>query len=444
MAVSGGSNDLMHVGPGTLMGNFMREYWLPALISTELTADGDPVRLKLLGEQLIAFRDSSGRVGVMDHRCPHRCASLFLGRNEENGLRCVYHGWKFDVEGNCVDKPNVPAAWEFKQKVSAKAYRAVERGGVVWVYMGNSQEAPPPFPQLEILLASDEEIGVQFVHRDCSYLQSLEGDIDTSHFGFLHAGHVDLDDVPDGHPIRAAVAIRAPEYHVADAPWGTSYGAYRPDDGGGTYWRFANFIFPFWTQQPQGLFSENVHARAWVPLDDHNCMWVNLYWKRGDIQAARPRPPLKSGKALGGETMEFPYAPNTTDWLGRWRVSATAENDWLIDREAQRNGEIYTGITNIHLQDQAVTESMGPITDHTLEHLCPSDLMIARTRRRLLQAAQAFAEGRQPAPGVMNPEIFRDSRSGFFTTSEDAPWQQLYAEKLREAVRIPLRSEAAE
>jgi phthalate 4,5-dioxygenase len=180
-------NDLMHVGPGTLMGKFMREYWLPGLVSTELVADGDPVRFKLLGEHLIAFRDSSGKVGVLDHRCPHRCASLFLGRNEQNGLRCVYHGWKFDTDGNCVDQPNVPVAWQAKQKVRAKAYRVQERGGVVWVYMGESQQSPPPLPQLEILLAPDHEIGVQFVHRSCNYLQSLEGDIDTSHFGFLHA-----------------------------------------------------------------------------------------------------------------------------------------------------------------------------------------------------------------------------------------------------------------
>jgi phthalate 4,5-dioxygenase oxygenase subunit len=437
-------NDLMHVGPGTLMGKFMREYWLPGLVSTELVADGDPVRFKLLGEHLIAFRDSSGKVGVMDHRCPHRCASLFLGRNEQNGLRCVYHGWKFDTDGNCVEQPNVPVAWQAKQKVRAKAYRVQERGGVVWVYMGESQQSPPPFPQLEILLAPDHEIGVQFVHRSCNYLQSLEGDIDTSHFGFLHAGHVELDDVPFDHPIRSTLTNRAPEYHVADTPWGTSYGAYRDGESGGTYWRFANFIFPFWTQQPQGEFSENVHVRGWVPLDDDNCMWVNLYWQRGDVQAARPRAPLKSGKLLGGETLDFPYLPNTTEWLGRWRMKAQPENDWLIDRRAQRENEIYSGISNLHLQDQAVTESMGPIVDHSLEHLCPSDLMVARTRRRLLQAAKSFVEGKAPAPGSQNPEIFRDARSGFFTTNESVPWQQLYAEHLKQAVRIEAQPQAAE
>src|SRR5262245_27910081 len=137
------SEILTRVGPGTPMGNLMRQYWVPALKSSELVADGDPVRFRILCEDLIAFRDTQGRVGVMDHRCPHRCASLFFGRNEEGGLRCVYHGWKFDVEGNCLDMANVPPHQDFKHKVHAKAYKVTERGGIVWVYMGERQVAPP-------------------------------------------------------------------------------------------------------------------------------------------------------------------------------------------------------------------------------------------------------------------------------------------------------------
>jgi len=137
------SDDLVRVGPGTVMGELMRQYWIPAVMSSELERDGAPMRLMLLGERLIGFRDSAGKVGVMDHRCPHRCASLFLGRNEGNGLRCVYHGWKFDVEGKCVDMPSVPVHQDFKGKVSTKAYRVTERAGVVWVYMGAAAEAPP-------------------------------------------------------------------------------------------------------------------------------------------------------------------------------------------------------------------------------------------------------------------------------------------------------------
>ena len=211
------SVELTRVGPGTVMGQLMREYWIPALMSSELARDGAPLRLMLLGEKLIAFRDSAGRVGVMDHRCPHRCASLFLGRNEEGGIRCVYHGWKFDVSGACLDMPNVPPQQDFKHKVKAKAYRAVERGGVIWVYMGSRAKALP-LPALEILDVPEHEVGMIFIQRDCNYLQALEGDIDTSHFGFLHAGHVDPDDLEESDPIHHTVASRAPEYHIPIRP----------------------------------------------------------------------------------------------------------------------------------------------------------------------------------------------------------------------------------
>ena len=191
--------ELTRVGPGTVMGDLMRCYWIPALMSSELVSDGPPVRLMLLGEKLIAFRDSAGRVGVMDHRCPHRCASLFLGRNEEGGIRCIYHGWKFDVAGNCVDMPSLPPPG-FKEKIKARACQVVERAGVVWVYMG-SRAAAPPLPAFEILDLPEDEIRVSFIQRECNYLQALEGEIDTSHFGFLHAGHVDPDDLAEDEPV---------------------------------------------------------------------------------------------------------------------------------------------------------------------------------------------------------------------------------------------------
>ena len=259
--------ELTRVGPGTVMGDLMRCYWIPALMSSELVSDGPPVRLMLLGEKLIAFRDSAGRVGVMDHRCPHRCASLFLGRNEEGGIRCIYHGWKFDVAGNCVDMPSLPPPG-FKEKIKARACQVVERAGVVWVYMG-SRTVAPPLPAFEILDLPEDEIRVSFIQRECNYLQALEGEIDTSHFGFLHAGHVDPDDLAEDEPVFNTVINRAPEYHLADTPWGTQYAGYREVGPGRTYWRFGNFLFPFWTQAPNGEFDSHAHGRAWVPIDDH-------------------------------------------------------------------------------------------------------------------------------------------------------------------------------
>jgi phthalate 4,5-dioxygenase oxygenase subunit len=434
MTMASDGVELTRVGPGTVMGQLMREYWIPALISSELARDGAPLRLMLLGEKLIAFRDSAGRVGVMDHRCPHRCASLFLGRNEEGGIRCIYHGWKFDVTGRCLDMPNVLPHQDFKHKVSAKAYRAVERAGIVWVYMGARAEAPP-LPAFEILDVPDGEVGAAFIQRDCNYLQALEGDIDTSHFGFLHAGHVDPDELDADDPIRHTVAIRAPDYHLADTAWGTTYAGYRVAGPGRTSWRFGNFLFPFWTQVPNGEFGRHVQVRGWVPLDDEHTMYVVLWWKRGVSAMTLKDPAFKDGTPVGGMGRRNEFLPNTTDWLGRFRLAANAGNDWGMDRAAQHDNAIFSGIESIHLQDQAVTESMGAILDHTLEHLAPSDLMITRTRRRLLLAARALRDKGVPPPGVDNFEVFRDARGGYFVSGDANGWQDAYAEQLAAASR---------
>jgi phthalate 4,5-dioxygenase len=413
----------------------MRCYWIPALMSSELVCDGTPVRLMLLGEKLIAFRDSAGRVGVMDHRCPHRCASLFLGRNEEEGIRCIYHGWKFDVAGNCVDMPSLPPPG-FKEKVKARAYKVVERAGVVWVYMGTRAEAPP-LPAFEILDIPEDEVKVAFIQRDCNYLQALEGEIDTSHFGFLHAGHVDVDDLAEDEPVRNTVINRAPEYHLADTDWGTQYAGYRECAPGQTYWRFGNFLFPFWTQAPNGEFGTHMHARGWVPLDDEHTMFVFLWWKKAVHAGSLPQPAFKDGSLIGGTGRGNKLLPNTTDWLGRWRMAANAGNDWQIDREAQQSNRIYSGIDGIHLQDQSITESMGPIVDHEFEHLAPSDQMITRTRRRLLTAARALREKGVTPPGVDNPEVYRGARSGYFVSPNRSPWRELYANQLAASVHPP-------
>jgi phenylpropionate dioxygenase-like ring-hydroxylating dioxygenase large terminal subunit len=189
-------------------------------MSSELVADGDPMRLMLLGEKLIAFRDSAGRVAIMDHRCPHRCASLFFGRNEQGGIRCVYHGWKFDAEGRCTDMPNLPAHQDFKDKVRAKAYRTAERNGLIWVYMG-AEDIAPPLPDLEATLLPAEDASITMMQRECNWLQALEGDIDTSHFSWLHFGSVKVEDIDPASTSRYNALNRAPEYHTADTDWGT-------------------------------------------------------------------------------------------------------------------------------------------------------------------------------------------------------------------------------
>ena len=427
------SEAMTRVGPGTPMGELMRQYWLPALSSNELKLDGDPVRIVLLGEKLIAFRDSSGRVGVMDHRCPHRCASLFFGRNEHDGIRCIYHGWKFDVEGNCLDMPNVSNGNEIKEKIHAKAYKALDRNGMIWVFMG-PQDQVPPYPLLEAALIPEGEASIRFVQRNCNWLQALEGDIDTSHFGFLHAGSAEPEDFQDDHPMRHTVTNRAPEYHVADTDWGTSYGAYRLEENGSMSWRIANFVFPFWTQAPNSDFLTNVGVRAWVPMDDEHTMVVLISWKKST--GAYTGMPLKNGKAIPGFAPTIDYLPNTNDWFGRWRPIARWENDFEIDRDAQRQNIIYSGIKMVFMQDQAVTESMGGMTDHAFEHLVSSDQMIARTRRRVLKAALSLQDEGKLPPGVSNPEAMWRARSGTFHTEAHEDWQVAYEKNLKNAVRV--------
>ena len=183
-------NELMcRVGPGTPMGNYIRQYWIPSTVPSSLLAAPDcpPLRVRLLGENLIAFRTTSGSVGMVANACPHRGASLFFGRNEEEGLRCVYHGWKFDVDGNCVDMPSEPAESNFRSKVKATAYPCREVNGMVWTYMG-PREVPPPLPEFEYNTAPEEMVQhPRFVFYDCNWMQSMEGDIDSSHIDYLHS-----------------------------------------------------------------------------------------------------------------------------------------------------------------------------------------------------------------------------------------------------------------
>jgi len=422
-------DNITRVGPGTMMGQLMRQYWIPAVLSAELEADGEPMRLMILGEKLVAFRDTHGRVGIMDHRCPHRCASLFLGRNEAGGLRCIYHGWKFDTAGNCLEVPSVPAHLDFKEKIHAKAYRTAERNGLIWVYMGERAQ-PPALPQIEATMVANSEIWM--LQRECNWLQALEGDIDTARVGFLHVGSVLPEELDDDHPMRPTVLNRAPEYRVADADWGTTYGAYRLNDDDQMSWRVANFLFPFWSQTPNVRFASRAIARAWVPMDDEHVMLFNI---TGGSDEGNPAytTTTKDGRPLFGSPIK--YLPRTTDWFGRWRSAENASNDWGMDREAQRNNVYYSGIPNLSMQDQSVTESMGKITDHELEHLCPSDLMISRTRRKLLVTARALRDNGVIPPGVDDPAVFYRARSGCYLHAAASEFLDAYRDQLKEATR---------
>jgi len=415
---------LCRVGPGTLMGNLMREYWLPALLSSELPAvDSDPVRVMLLGEPLIGFRDSNGKVGLLANHCPHRGASLFFGRNEAAGLRCVYHGWKFATDGTCIDMPNEPAESDFRTRVKAVAYQTQERNGIVWTYMGPRQ-TPPPLPALEGNMLADGEWNVTAIQRECNWFQGLEGDIDTSHFSFLHAGSMDAASQQPGTFSYYMLTDRAPRYSVVDTDFGTMYGAFRDTDDGRRYWRVANYLFPFWTMPPQGLLGHKVTARGWIPMDDAHTMFI------------MSGPKLRR-TAPGGPWNRM--LPNTSDWFGRFRLAANSTNDYMIDRAKQRRNssmDDFTGIQGIHLQDQAITESEGPLYDRTSEHLASSDMMIIRVRRRLLMAARALAEQGITPPGVDEPQVF-GARAGGVFLAQDADWLEATESLRRGFVQHP-------
>ena len=423
-------NELVtRVGAGTPMGDLMRQYWLPAMLSSELPSpDADPVRVLLLGEKLIAFRDTTGRVGLMAHNCPHRGASLFFGRNEENGLRCVYHGWKFDVTGECVDMPNEPAESDFKQKVRAVAYPTAERGGIVWAYMGPRAE-PPPLPDLEPNMLPEQETVVTAIARDCNWLQGLEGDIDTSHLGFLHLGAIDPEKMRDGTFAHYTVKDRAPRYSVVDTEYGAMYGAYRPGRPGELYWRIAQFLFPCYAMIPTGVLGLQVLVRAWVPMDDEHMMFFSMGAR---VNAQTP----VNGQVNRRERPGEDTLPNTTDWYGRFRLAANGANDYRIDRGKQRRREDYTGIPGIHTQDQAITESMGPIYDRRTERLGTSDVMVIRVRRRLLDAARALSERGVTPPGVDRPDLY-GVRSGGAFLPEGQDWLEGTAELRKAFVAHP-------
>jgi len=431
---------LCRVGTDTPVGALLRQYWIPALMSSELPErDGAPVRVRLLGENLIAFRTTSGKIGLIQNHCPHRGASLFFGRNEEEGLRCVYHGWKYDCEGACVDMPSEPAESNFKSKVRATAYPCVERNDVIWTYMG-PRRTPPPLPDIEPNMLPRSEYAVQKVLRECNWFQALEGDIDTSHLGFLHLGAVKPAQTTPGTFDYYNVADRAPKYEVVDTEFGTSYGAYRPAEADSYYWRIAHYLFPFFTMIPTGILGTQILVRAWVPVDDNHVMFWSIAAPRSRVGNgaaggasglnAGGRPVASAGARPGG----FEFQPDGSDWLGKFRLAQHKDNDYLIDREAQRTTS-FTGIAGIHQQDQAVTESMGPIYDRSQEHLGTSDAMVIRTRRRVLNAARALRDSGATPPGVDNPEVYRH-RSGGVVLPRDADWLEA-TKGLRQAFATP-------
>jgi phenylpropionate dioxygenase-like ring-hydroxylating dioxygenase large terminal subunit len=381
-------NELItRVGRGTPMGETMRRYWLPALLSRELPgSDCTPVRVGLLGEPLIAFRDSDGRVGLLGQHCPHRGASLFFGRNEECGLRCVYHGWKFDVAGNCVDMPNEPPESNFKDKIHHTAYPCVELGGVVWTYMGPADKRPP-LPNLEWMRLPEGHSFVSKTYEACNYLQGIEGGIDTSHSSFLHRRKVEGKAYATTETFRQRST--APKLEVLNTDYGFTYAGIRSlPEQDQNYVRVYHFVMPFQQVRAfEGYLPDRpvVQGHMWVPIDDEHTWIYNWLY-------------VRDGSRLTEEdilTEERETGRGPEDLLPNFHLKANMANDYFIDREAQRTTS-YTGIPGINTQDLAVQESMGPIYDRSQERLGTSDVAVIAARRLLIQAVRDVQAGGDP------------------------------------------------
>ncbi|MCI2419556.1 Rieske 2Fe-2S domain-containing protein [Saccharopolyspora sp. K220] len=423
--LSAQDNELLtRVGPGTPMGDLLRRYWTPALLVSEVpTPDGDPVRVRLLGENLVAFRDTDGTVGLVGENCPHRGASLYFGRNEECGLRCPYHGWKFDASGACVDMPSEPPTSVFKDKVRLKSYPTHESGGIVWTYMG-PPEKMTPFRDFGTETLAPEHVSATKLHTTCNWVQAMEGNLDTSHISWLHQfnGVKDIqDDGSDkpGYPSNPMswkfwAYDRAPRLEVEDTWYGFKYVGIRTTPNGFTHVRMSAFCYPYHTVIAtvpfgcrQGLF---------VPIDDENC-WRYSFTTRN----------VENPNNIGGANL-FSVAPFK---FGRAEVNGngiipreyTAENDYGIDREEQRH-RTFSGVAEFVSQDLMVTESMGPIYDREQERLGTSDKALIRMRRLLIAAAKKVADGGEP-PAVAGDLDYRSIRSAEKILEEGEDWRIL-------------------
>jgi nitrite reductase/ring-hydroxylating ferredoxin subunit len=430
---------LTRVGCGTPMGELFRQYQIPVLLSKELAPGGPPKRVRLLGEDLVVFRTRGGKVGLMGEFCAHRRASLYFGRIEETGIRCIYHGWKYGLDGKCLEMPNVLPEYDFKDKIRLPGYPCVERGGIVWGYMGPSSE-PPPVPDFEFLMVPEENRYLE--HRDyqyCNYFQALEGGIDPSHAAFLHgpvhtltlgdqsalrAHGTDLGADKDvGGTFRVAFATgeRAPSVEMVETDYGVMLAGRRNAAEPEKYlWRVNHFFMPFYTMAP-GAPDEPYLCHMWVPVDDeHHVNW-RPQWN--------PFRPLTDEERRG---FVYEHTPPTPQAYGDIRLAACKANNYFMDWEIHRTRKF--GIPTIHLEDVAITESQGPICDRTKENLTQADMAVAAVRNRLINAAKALRAQGTPPANLRDATIYRRVRGTAITLTKGVNWIESMKRQQMEAV----------
>jgi phthalate 4,5-dioxygenase oxygenase subunit len=386
---------LTQTGAATPMGELFRRYWLPALLAEELPErDCAPVRVKLLSERLVAFRDSEGKYGLIDEFCAHRGVSLWFGRNEESGLRCPYHGWKYDVTGQCVEVPSEPAESGYCEKIRLKSYPLVERGGVLWTYMG-PPEYQPPLPEFEFAMVPANQSYICKRVQECNYLQAMEGGIDSAHVTFLHRGNLNTDPLFKGAKgNQYNLNDLRPKFEVVGSDSGLYIGVRRNAENGHFYWRITPWVMPCFTMiPPRGDYP--LHGHFWIPMDDENC-WT---WTYG-YHPVRPLASAERQAMIDGHGAFARLIPGT------YRTVQNKNNDYLMDRQAQKDGRSFSGVDGFGMQDSSIQESMGPIQDRTKENLVATDNGVIMARHRLIKAAKALME-KGIAPPATQPEQHR-------------------------------------
>lgn len=404
----------------TPMGRVLRRYWLPAAMSAELVADGDPLKVELLGEKLVAFRDSDGRVGVMDEHCPHRGASLSLGINADCGLRCLYHGWKMAADGTILETPSEPEDSTFKERIRHVSYPVCERGGFVWAFLGEAG-TETELPDFEWMDLDPDRIGIQKIVQECNWVQAVEGVIDSAHIGYLHSstyGAPEGVDIPgvaaSAGGFAALTADGRPRLEAENTSYGFRYAAIRrPRSGEGSqHLRISHFVAPFYGVFPGNDVYDDDHGnlQIFVPVNDVETMQYYVVYDRG--------------KPLEDHVRQWIEDQNRELGIDRdYRRAARRENGWLQDREAIRRGESGSGLGTIANEDMSVQESMGAIYDRTRERLGTSDIAVIRMRRIMLAAARSLADTGAEPPGTAFDGTLKRARSVDLLAAAEEPWQ---------------------
>jgi len=360
----------------------MRRYWLPVAVSTEVTRAG-PVPVRILGENLVLFRDESGRVGLLQRHCPHRCTDLSFGRLEDGGLRCLYHGWLYDVKGNCLEQPAEPPESTYKDEIKALSYPCHEEGGLIFTYMGKGQS--PEFPHYSCFDVPESNRWIMRSVINCNYLQALEGNIDPAHLSYLHrpAERVDQRNVPGSNKSADMFYAedRRPNLDFEDTDFGIRIFSVRRSDDDKQYVRTTNFLMPCAAAivGNEGRVNEGYAIHWHVPIDDyHNARFDYVH------NRVRPMDKAKYDARFGNRTGPDGVTPRML------------ENRYLQDREAMQS-ENFTGMgRSFNVHDAFAVESMGPISDKTQEHLATTDRIIVRARWQLLEAIKDVNEGKEP------------------------------------------------